>query len=94
MRKLYYATVDVVFVADDSVLRPNTATSFLKEQLEYYDPPAKEITCINQLPEDWQNVGIFGVQFDTTAKQFLEQQKLDNDPEYQEYLRLKKKFER
>lgn len=50
----------------------------------------QEISNINQLSGDWADSAlIWGIE-DITAKEFLREY---NDEEYQQYLRLKKKFE-
>lgn len=47
----------------------------------------QEITSQEDVPKDWREASLWGIDDELNALQFLE------DPEYMEYLRLKKKFE-
>lgn len=98
--KLYIAAKrhEVVFISSEKDTRfvKDEAEGYLEEQDKYFDPPVvvQEITCKKEIPEDWQgDVFIWGVD-ETTANQFLETQaKVQRKAEYEEYLRLKAKFE-
>ena len=93
MKKLYYATLDVMFVSDE-MPTDKTTSSFLMEKLDCYYPSATEITCIDQVPNVWKNALLWGTPHDITVEQFLTAQRKENDPEYTDYLRLKAKFEK
>lgn len=69
------------------------AEHYLREQDKWYKPPVEvtEITSKDQIPEgDWRGGAlIWGVE-DMTAGQFLDRY---GSSEYQDYLRLKEKYE-
>ena len=53
----------------------------------------KEITLVEDIPKEWRECALlWGTNDEITATGFLTQQ--NSDPEYQEYLRLKEKFEK
>lgn len=94
--RLYVASIthEVVFCADT---RGNElegeAEHFLEEQDKTFSPPlvVKEITSESEIPKDWQGDAlIWGDDSERTASQFLKE---NGDSEYQDYLRLKAKFE-
>lgn len=100
MKKLYQALTqqEVLFLSstiEPSLLRKE-GEKWCKEQ-EAYGPfkntvSVSEITSVDEVPTDWRKSGTFlwGINEEITAEQFLQQK---YDPDYQEYLRLKEKFE-
>lgn len=102
-KKLYWARVlhEVVFVSEESPNSSNLkseAESFLEEQDASFIPPmvVTEITSKEEIPDDWKGDAlIWGTQEletdEMTANQFFDEY---GDAEYQEYLRLKSKFEK
>lgn len=92
--KLYLATnvVTVMFLCEDGKDLRKEAAHFVKEESNNYVPDrltVKEITSLKDIPPEWSgDQYLWGVDGDDlTARDFIE------DPEYEEYKRLKAKFE-
>jgi hypothetical protein len=105
MRRLYWGkkVCDVVFILsdDDGMDLEEAAQFYINEQDGcggfHYPITVKEITVLKQVPQGWKGgTLVWGTQDkeELTAEQFLKQQVTNKkSSEYQEYLRLKKKFE-
>jgi hypothetical protein len=105
MKKLYLATLPITAVyASFEKDKEEAGVEFLRREIEENTLPMKgsfagrdqleiiEITCEQDLPEEWRRGPcIWGVSPDVeiTAEQFLAEQ----SQEYQEYRRLKAKYE-
>lgn len=96
--RLYHASIvhEVVFCTDSRGFElEGTAEHFMEEQGKTFQPKLeiKEITNESEIPEgDWRKDAlIWGDDSERTASQFLADNK---DSEYQEYLRLKAKYEK
>lgn len=100
MKKLYQALAqqEVLFLSSttESSLLQEEGEKWFREQ-EAYGPfknktSVSEIVSFNEVPTDWRKSGtlLWGTNEEITAEQFLQQK---YDPDYQEYLRLKEKFE-
>lgn len=94
--KLYHASIvhEVVFCTDSRGMElEGEAEHFMEEQGKTFQPKLeiKEITKESEIPADWQDDAlIWGDDSEITAAQFLRE---NTDTEYQEYLRLKTKYE-
>lgn len=96
-KQLYIATInaDVVFYSEckfASFELKCDAIKYLKT--EYPNNMAdrlkiKQISCLNDIPDDWKEAYLYGVDNKITAQEFF----LKEDEEYQQYLKLKEKFE-
>ena|ERR1700676_3581144 len=101
MKKLYLATrnVSTMFIAPDYFKTKDLeaeAERFLDEEIKcrgkstLFPIDVKEITSIQDIPKEWQgDVYLWGYDGELTPTDFLSSY---ND-EYQEYLRLKAKYE-
>ena len=96
------AIVDVIFIseADGSELIKDAQYNLLEDGAEPKNVSIKEIKSVKDIPEEWINAVPYG---QDQMKQMLntvqllvkikaENKKMD-DPEYKQYLKLKKKFE-
>lgn len=97
VKRLYVATktYEVVFVSESGLAGVKSeAEEFMEEQNKTFEPPVevKEITSKEEIPADWREdyTLIWGSDEEMNAAQFLEGK---GTSEYQEYLRLKAKFE-
>lgn len=102
MKKLYYVTgkIDVVFGSEKGGSDLNTAAAnFLFEEakngnIRHFQ--IKEIEKKSDIPSSWENALPWGFKeesADKTTIEWFESLRANNDSEYKEYLRLKKKFE-
>ncbi len=99
MKKLYLGkqTVSVLLVADENTstktLQWEISNAVSQEATNVHEGHDFAITVINQkseIPKEWRNCPVYGIgDGDVTGEEFLASQ----DPEYQEFLRLKSKFE-
>lgn len=97
MKKLYYATkgMDVVFAsAANGEALQKEAEKFLKEEEEsnhFFKTEIKEVKSIEDVSENWRVTGtlIWGVDGELSVEEAL----ISLDPEYDQYLKLKRKFE-
>ena len=100
MKAVYYATkhIDICFVCNDLNLDSELyryADRFLDQKGRNYDPSRitfKKLKSLDEVPENLRYLDLYGdiSQEGQTPNQFF----ATKDPEYQEYLRLKKKFEK
>lgn len=94
--KLYHAAIihEVVFCSKEHGFElEGEAEHFMEEQGKFFQPKLeiKEITSEYEIPKDWKDDAlIWGDDSERTASQFLKE---NGDSEYQEYLRLKSKYE-
>jgi hypothetical protein len=94
--KLYVASIlhEVVFCSDERGFElEGEAEHFMEEQDKTFQPKLviREITQESEIPKDWQGDAlIWGDDSEITASHFFKQHV---DSEYQEYLRLKTKYE-
>lgn len=102
MKKLYHATmvVDVVFAHEIKACLNNQFLPILNNKARDYlrmemtngislkNIDVIEIPNTAHIPKEWSGCFIYGVEENVTAEEFLESQN-----EYEEYLRLKAKFE-
>lgn len=99
MKKLYHAkiNVDVMFISD-KVKFPlrQEAEHYSQEELRNLVPGRvviKEIKAVSEIPESWREAHIWGDDEERTPIEYLKAVAKEKDPEYKEYLRLKKKFD-
>jgi hypothetical protein len=97
MKKLYCASYNVCFVSDDSTLKED-ADRYVKDNYKwnrFSGLQIKEIVFKEDIPDIWnESILIWGIEEEMTAAQFLDRHiNRANSVEYQEYVRLKKKFE-
>jgi hypothetical protein len=98
MKKLYLANRNhsVMFLSngDEKELVMNDANHWMNEQDSYHTPKVEliEIKVPDQIPEEWRDGFIWGTNEEMTAAEFLQSINASNE-EYQEYLRLKAKYE-
>jgi hypothetical protein len=108
MEKLYLAKrksipVETVFVSDqngwdkDYQIQREAEEYLNEEESNNLNTIAiTEITSTKQLPKSWRKGGVYiwGSDQQETPEEWLTRQTQEKDPEYDSYLRLKKKFER
>ena len=98
--KLYAATRmhTTLLLCDNKSLLKDIAAESLNEEYDLIRPNfkfpmvIKEIKSVKDIPKDWASSALlWGTEADLTAKQWLngECSEEENDPQYQEYLRLK-----
>jgi len=91
MKKLYHATmvIDALFVSEEKDNILSKAKQYLSMEGVAYQPiDVIEVPSPAHIPKEWANCNIYGVDKNKTAQDFFNEQE-----EYQEYLRLKAKFE-
>jgi hypothetical protein len=92
--KLYLAvdTITVMFLCEEGKDLYEAARRFADEEHKHYVPgrlAIKEIKSIDEIPEEWSGSQLlWGIDDEITARDFIK------DPEYEEYKRLKEKFEK
>jgi hypothetical protein len=97
--KLYLGRYDLTTMftsTDTDYSLVSTALWALKEEAKTNSFKEKnlssiEITKVEDIPVSWRGAYVWGPKEDLTPEEFLHLQGMD--PEYHEYLRLKKKFE-
>jgi len=96
-RKLYIATKNVttMFLSNKTDMDlEKEARGFLSEEETVTIPKTltiNEVTCRRDIPDDWRGFALlWGTDNEITASDFLSQ---EEDPEYIQYLQLKKKYE-
>jgi hypothetical protein len=98
--KLYLSTISIMFASNDAN-KKHDAIIYFRENTQWHSyrdacDSVKEITSQQEVPEEWRHALIYGTEDEITPLDFLEkqqsQQSIDS-PEYQEYLRLKEKYE-
>jgi len=105
MRKLYYATamIDVVFVAEDGILKNEKETlakHFLKEEFDCSTSMSKlnisEVTSINDVPSEWVDGDPWGQDHDElTVGDWLSKkrsQPVVEDQERKKFLEIKRQY--
>lgn len=98
-KKLYRASqaYDVLFACEPSEHLRSVARKFLIEEDRYNNKEnisIEEITDESEIPEAWKNAIIWGCDEEMTPVIFLSEQKTVFDQkEYEEFLRLKKKYQ-
>jgi hypothetical protein len=100
MKKLYYArqVTDVMFVSDkEGRALKKEADSFIQEETHNVVNGRlviNEVTMASEVPDSWRDAIVWGQDDDELNPiQYLKQIAKKNDPEYKEYIRLKKKFD-
>src|SRR5690349_17295513 len=104
-KKLYLATIPsftTMFLAHEHN-KKDAANEFIREEWEtngdrVYPLKIKEIVSANQVPKAWRkNAMLWGTDTELTALQFLDgwldEQEEGPDPDWEQYMKLKKKFE-
>lgn len=103
MKKLYLATINfnTIFVSTEADQKSGAkryaeeefSWNGLKETLKRVE--VKEIACVQEIPQEWSDGAlIWGTEEEITAANWLDQnQPKQSDSEFQEYLRLKAKYE-
>jgi len=92
--KLYLATktITVMFLCDDKKDSYKEAETFANEECKNIVPErlvVKEIKSMREIPKEWSGPELlWGTDDEITARDFIK------DPEYEEYKRLKEKFEK
>jgi hypothetical protein len=99
-KKLYkaFAQINAVFVSND-IAKQSNARYYLAEEIA--NNGVEEPILIEQIfqpedaPTDWKaGALIWGTEEDCTVEQWLAKEEQANDPEYQQYLVLKEKYEK
>jgi hypothetical protein len=102
-KKLYLATVPsftVMYLSEDACAERD-AVKFAREETlingHHLDIEIKEISAKQEVPEEWcEDALLWGTDDEITAIGFLEgwldEEEKEEDPEWEEFMRLKKKF--